>query len=111
MVDSVGRSKIHGYVFPQFFRRLVRHVDAVSRMLGCLGSVAHTVIAMETLEILNCSTLKIEPGTPTRRSDITSQELSTLNLGIAEDGIADRVSEAVVADDDLHTGSDHETLA
>jgi hypothetical protein len=65
--------------------------------------------AQETLELLEQGSLRIEPGTPTRRPD-TNQEPTTIDLVVASWAIAERVLEAVIADDDLTTGSDHETL-
>jgi ribonuclease HI len=65
--------------------------------------------ANETLELLEMGVLKLEPGTPTRRPD-TNQEPTTIDLVIASRPMSDRISEAVIAEDDLTTGSDHETL-
>jgi hypothetical protein len=65
----------------------------------------------DTLGILSLGVLKIEPGTPTRRPDSDRQEPSTLDLVIAAPELAERVTEAVIADDEMTTGSDHETLA
>jgi hypothetical protein len=64
-----------------------------------------------TLEILAKGILKLEPGTPTRRADTATQEPFTLDLVIASPTIADRTTEATIADNDLTTGSDHKTLA
>jgi hypothetical protein len=65
--------------------------------------------AHETLELLDLGVLKIEPGTPTRRPD-SNQEPTTIDLVIASTSVSGRISEAVIADEDLTTGSDHETL-
>jgi hypothetical protein len=65
--------------------------------------------AHETLELLDLGVLKIEPGTPTRRPD-SNQEPTTIDLVIASTSVSGKISEAVIADEDLTTGSDHETL-
>jgi hypothetical protein len=70
----------------------------------------NTKNAQETLELLERGILKIEPGTRTRRPD-ANHEPTTIDLIVALWAVADRVLEAVIAaEDDLTTGSDHETL-
>jgi hypothetical protein len=65
--------------------------------------------AQETQELLERGAQRIEPGTPTRRPDF-NQEPTMIDLVVVTWTIAGRVSEAVIAEDDLTTGSDHETL-
>jgi hypothetical protein len=67
--------------------------------------------AQNTLNILAQGSLRIEPGAPTRRPDTDNQEPSTIDLVIMSTSAAQRVSEAIIADDNLTTGSDHEALA
>jgi hypothetical protein len=54
---------------------------------------------------------KIEPGTSTRPAHTDNQESSTLDLVIVAPDLAGKVTEAVIAEDEITTGSDHETLA
>jgi hypothetical protein len=62
--------------------------------------------AQETLKLLERGVLRIEPGTLTRQPD-SNQEPTTIYLVVVSWAIADRVSEAVIAEDDLTTGSEH----
>jgi hypothetical protein len=64
-----------------------------------------------TLQILNLGVLKIKPGTTTRQADTDNQEHSILDLVIPAPDLADRITEATIADDKMTTGSDHKMLA